>query len=517
MNLDDQLPGLLAREAEHADAAPPTRDGVQAVIGRRARRRRRQRRVGTGLAALCVVAGAAGGVALSSNDSEPADIVPTGGLPAVPPLGIDAPGLTLRSATEIGAPPDASSEPAVVYFTRATDSPLGPLIVAYLDDEPSFQPPIPTATPVDLDGDGATGGPGDGRVGSLGRGEYVEWTTGDGRPAAVGGYGVERADVIEYVRSLGRQSYSLETVPAPDGFPERVVTGPASAEHLAIYSSERGTTVFVNTTNAPGRFDARRVSLDAVAEVPLGTSILGDGVAVLSDAEPDSVTALVRTEGGLTVEISGNGLDGEAVRDLLADGRFVEVESTEETEASPPSPNVPPPMPTVTPVDPTLAISEPGCESPAGSPTSLADEPEHWLRFGSYDRWRDLDGCPVRIDVISSSVGQSHCDWESAHFVTIGDPLGTSIRAGAQTGRRRYVWNGDGVLAGLPPGRSIPVLDAEGGRLGTDELYVTAEDTGYRWDDRALWLDPEDEDTLYVVDGDEARVYVRDADAGLCA
>lgn len=76
----------------------------------------------------------------------------------------------------------------------------------------------------------------------------------------------------------------------------------------------------------------------------------------------------------------------------------------------------------------TIIVERPtGCESEPGSPTDLASEPAGWLAFGRYLRLTDLDGCPIRIDVISHIRGFEHCGSQSAEFITIGRELGESI------------------------------------------------------------------------------------------
>ena len=71
MTTDDHLTDLLAERAEPGEPGPPHDATASSdAIARRARRRHRQRLVGTGLAALCVVAGIVGGFALAGGDDE---------------------------------------------------------------------------------------------------------------------------------------------------------------------------------------------------------------------------------------------------------------------------------------------------------------------------------------------------------------------------------------------------------------------------------------------------------------
>lgn len=200
-------------------------------------------------------------------------------------------------------------------------------------------------------------------------------------------------------------------------------------------------------------------------------------------------------------------------------------ESTQTSTAEPSSPASPsstasPPstvgvMPTVTTIvtfegEPPIVVSRPeGCPAEPGSPIDLAAEPASWLAFGSYLRWTDTAGCPVRIDVISHIHGAEHCEWESASYISVGRPFGASINRGpfSEETVNRYIWDPHQVLPGGPPARSLDL----------DDLPDSVYDTGYRRDGAALWLDPADEATVYVVSGSSAEVWVRNPTLGLCA
>jgi hypothetical protein len=154
-----------------------------------------------------------------------------------------------------------------------------------------------------------------------------------------------------------------------------------------------------------------------------------------------------------------------------------------------------------------VAVREPGCESPPGTPTSLADEPARWLAYGSYFRWRYAAGCPVRVDVISETAGAEHCGWQDARLITVGRPLGRPIgRTFSPERSNRYVWNDGGVIDGLAPGRTITTTD----------LPPSASASGYHLGEQTLWSDPADETVLYIVTGDQVQVFTREAQAGLC-
>jgi len=158
--------------------------------------------------------------------------------------------------------------------------------------------------------------------------------------------------------------------------------------------------------------------------------------------------------------------------------------------------------------DQAYTVTRPvGCDAEPGSPTDLDSEPAQWLAFGEYKRWSDAQGCPVRIDVISHINGAAHCDLQDAEFITVGRPLGEAVTALSPTTANRYVWNAHGVIPGLPPGETMT----------TSDLPETSADTRYVQGDTQLWLDESDESVLFIVEGDMAKVFVRDFEAGICA
>ena len=159
MTNDDHLTDLLAERASQGSRVRPTMDGVQDAIARRARRRHRQRLVGTGLAALCVVAGIAGGFALAGGDDTEAPA--TADLTDVPLVGVDQPGLELVE-THVG-PLGAGTDPPLSYTSFASSvEPGGPVMTVMVD--PAGDVPPPAGRAVDLDGDGHAAGEGDGFV-----------------------------------------------------------------------------------------------------------------------------------------------------------------------------------------------------------------------------------------------------------------------------------------------------------------------------------------------------------------
>jgi len=162
---------------------------------------------------------------------------------------------------------------------------------------------------------------------------------------------------------------------------------------------------------------------------------------------------------------------------------------------------------TITGDEGAITVSRPvGCTADPGSPTDLSSEPGEWLAFGTYMRWYDGE-CPVRVDVISHINGAEHCGWERAEFLTMATTLGEPVTTMSEQTTNRYVWNAGGVIPQLESGSTIPV----------DELPATATETGYSQGNSELWIDTATPSVVYVVDGSDARVFVRDLEGGLCA
>ena len=85
------------------------------------------------------------------------------------------------------------------------------------------------------------------------------------------------------------------------------------------------------------------------------------------------------------------------------------------------------PTPQSTPaVEPTTSPADRGaviCESPTGSVTDVASEPD-WRPYGEYRAWTTADGCLVRIDVLADRPGPDHCGWQSARVIIATIPIG---------------------------------------------------------------------------------------------
>ncbi|MEU5096498.1 hypothetical protein [Streptomyces sp. NPDC020996] len=109
---------------------------------------------------------------------------------------------------------------------------------------------------------------------------------------------------------------------------------------------------------------------------------------------------------------------------------------------------------------------------PAELPASFTDTQE-------YEVWTDGDGERVPVARLSSSAGAAHCDWQKAHFLSLGQ---------GEDGRT-YARDPDRVL---PRGMLTSPYD------GDVPLPAGAHDTGYRLRERQLWLTD-----------DPSRVYVR--------
>jgi hypothetical protein len=99
-----------------------------------------------------------------------------------------------------------------------------------------------------------------------------------------------------------------------------------------------------------------------------------------------------------------------------------------------------------------------------------------------YEVWTDEHGRRVPITEVNSSKGPAHCDWQSAHFLEMG----------RDDDRRSYARDPEGVL---------PDTMLTGAYDGDTRLPADARDTGFRRDDRELW-----------VTDDPARIYLRTPD-----
>ncbi len=99
------------------------------------------------------------------------------------------------------------------------------------------------------------------------------------------------------------------------------------------------------------------------------------------------------------------------------------------------------------------------------------------------DIWQDSNGDRVPTSIVTSSQGPEHCDWESVTFLWYDD--------------RQFISDPRGALADV--GLVVP-FDAD------TDLPSDATDTGYRQDDRRLWLSA-DGNVAYIVDGDVVQAW----------
>jgi hypothetical protein len=331
--MSDRLTQLLDERARQGTGVRPSLDGVHTAVAQRAKRRKRQRVVGTGIAAVCLAAGIAGGLALANGDDSSQGF--TGPLPPVPAVGLDLPGATLNTVTTgpIGGSVEGLGS---AVFTQGDDL-NSPVFTAYVGAADADPVEVDGLTPVDLDGDGDPNEDDDGWLSPPldveAEGSGVVFRQADGRWVGVGAYGVDEDEVVDYVRDLDRDHVELADLPTPSGFDDTGAFGvpsPAATQTIADYDYDGGS-VQVITTNEPHWFDLLRVTLlgsERLREVPLGDTFLGPGVAGIAVNETSSA-GLVRTDSGLTVLVNTIEVqDPDFVADLLSGGRLVELADT---------------------------------------------------------------------------------------------------------------------------------------------------------------------------------------------
>ncbi|MFJ5303091.1 hypothetical protein [Streptomyces sp. NPDC088350] len=136
--------------------------------------------------------------------------------------------------------------------------------------------------------------------------------------------------------------------------------------------------------------------------------------------------------------------------------------------------------------------NRPGWGPETSASCDPAELPASFTKAHGYEIWTDRDGKRVPTTVLSSSAGAAHCDWRKAHF----------LRTGEGEKGRLYARDPDGVL---DPGMLTAPYD------GDVRMPGTARDTGYRYQDRQLWLTA-DASKAYVrtPEGVEAWPLVKD-------
>ncbi|MEU6372424.1 hypothetical protein [Streptomyces sp. NPDC046909] len=127
---------------------------------------------------------------------------------------------------------------------------------------------------------------------------------------------------------------------------------------------------------------------------------------------------------------------------------------------------------------------------PAELPASFTDAKE-------YEIWTDRNGKRVSVNVISSSVGPAHCDWQEAHFLELGEGKDRRLYA-----RDPHDVLGEDMLEAPYREDVTPPADAE--------------DTGYRLGDWRLWL-TDAKDTAYVRTPDGVEAWPRVKQGMACA
>jgi hypothetical protein len=116
----------------------------------------------------------------------------------------------------------------------------------------------------------------------------------------------------------------------------------------------------------------------------------------------------------------------------------------------------------------------------------------------------DVSGCAVRRDVAASYAGPEHCSWQRAQTFHLGRPIGSRTPLGEGD---RYVRDPDAVFGD-------PELAA-----GYDAAAVLPSgsiDTGLRWLGGALWSDPADRGSIFVVWSDRTERWPLDTSVRGC-
>jgi hypothetical protein len=120
-----------------------------------------------------------------------------------------------------------------------------------------------------------------------------------------------------------------------------------------------------------------------------------------------------------------------------------------------------------------------------------AEFPASVTRSMGLEIWTDATGGRVPVTSVQSSEGARHCDWQEAHFLTLGE-------SAAGGDGRTYARDPHGVL---PAGMLTSPYD------GHTALPRGTRDTGYRFGDWHLWTVPGDASKLYVRTGDGVELW----------
>ncbi|MFJ9863944.1 hypothetical protein [Streptomyces sp. NPDC101165] len=137
--------------------------------------------------------------------------------------------------------------------------------------------------------------------------------------------------------------------------------------------------------------------------------------------------------------------------------------------------------------------NRPGWGPETNASCDPAELPAKFAAAQGWEVWTNKNGRRVPVSRLSSSNGAEHCDWQSAHFLTLGD--------------RTYMRDPEGVLHrdGLlrTPYRKNVSMPAD------------ARDTGYHYRGRHLWL-TDDKDMAYVRTSDGVEAWPQTKNGPAC-
>lgn len=137
-----------------------------------------------------------------------------------------------------------------------------------------------------------------------------------------------------------------------------------------------------------------------------------------------------------------------------------------------------------------------------GPETSASCDPaellESFTDAQGYEIWTDRDERRVPITKVNSNVGPEHCEWQSAHFLSTGQGK-------------------DGRLYARDPEKVLPPDSLTSPYDGDVRLPADARDTGYRYQDRQLWLTDDDPTKAYIRTPDGVKLWPQVKDGVGCA
>ena len=135
-------------------------------------------------------------------------------------------------------------------------------------------------------------------------------------------------------------------------------------------------------------------------------------------------------------------------------------------------------------------------------PAAAFDSPPAWPGY----QW-SLNGTNVGTEVIATAAGPEHCGWQTATFLTLGWPPGSSSSTAA--GARQYIRDPKNAI-GTPNLKSPLQLRAA--------LPVDAAPTGLTYGGLQIYTSPTDQDVaIYVVGKHITERWPRSDPMTLCA